>query len=94
MKRKLFSMAGVLAVLLALSSCATYSTKDGVSTPLGALTFASINKSRTVVAEYSIICGLFTLAYQEFLRKTSGKDIDIVDVNYFGVYRKVQAVAR
>jgi hypothetical protein len=98
MKGKLFNLAGVLAALLlfglSIAGCASYSTRDGVQTPVGAYTSAKINSSRTVIAEYAVILGLVTDGYETFLEATKGKDIDIIDVNYFGFYRKVQAVAR
>lgn len=79
---------------IAFSGCATYSTRGGVTTPLGGLTSAGINASRTVVAEYSIILGLITSGYEKFLEDTKGKDIDIIDTSYFGFFTKVQAVSR
>jgi hypothetical protein len=93
MKRKLFTTAG-LAILLAMSSCATYSTRDGVTTPLGSLTSPNINASRPVIAEYSVILGLVTSGYEQFLKATKGKEIDIIDRNYLNFFRKIQAVAR
>ncbi|MDR2516828.1 MAG: hypothetical protein LBC88_05535 [Spirochaetaceae bacterium] len=93
MKRKLFGIAG-LAILLVMGSCATYSTRDGVRTPIGAFTSPKINASRPVIAEYRIILGLVTSGYEEFLEATKGKDVDIIDTNYFSFFRKIQAVAR
>jgi hypothetical protein len=86
----------LLAVVTGLSffSCATYSTRGGVPTPLGGLTAADVNSSRTVIAEYTIILGLITSGYEKFLEDTKGRDIDIVDTNYFSFYRIVKAVAR
>ena len=93
MKRKLFTIA-VVAALLAISSCATYSTRDGITTPIGSLTSPNINASRPVIAEYSVILGLVTSGYEQFLAATKGKEIDIIDRNYLNLFRKVQAVAR
>ncbi|MDR2535399.1 MAG: hypothetical protein LBD29_05120 [Treponema sp.] len=94
-KRLLLGMFSVLLTFgLSVAGCATYSTRDGVTTPLGSLTSAKINESRTVIAEYSIILGLVTKGYQEFLDATKGKEIDIIDTNYFNFFRKVQAVQK
>ncbi|MDR2494387.1 MAG: hypothetical protein LBD24_04090 [Spirochaetaceae bacterium] len=98
MKNKRFFL-GMLGVLLAfglfsIAGCATYSTRDGVTTPLGAFTSAKINESRPVIAEYSIILGLITTGYPEFLAATKGKEIDIIDTNYFNFFQKVQAVQK
>jgi hypothetical protein len=86
----------VLVVLagLGLGACATYSTRDGVATPLGYLTSPNVNSSREVIAEYAVILGLLTSGYEEFLTVTEGQEIDIIDVNYLNFYRKVQAVRR
>jgi hypothetical protein len=94
MKKILALVVLVLVMGIALNSCATYSTRGGVETPLGALTSASINSSRPVIAEYSVILGLITSGYEEFLQATQGKEIDVIDVNYFYFFRKVQAVAK
>ena len=100
MKRSFFGKAGIclaaagLAVLLTMGSCATYSTRDGVRTPLGMLSSAKINAARPAIAEYTIILGLVTTGYEQFLDATKGKDVDIIDTSYFGLYRKVQAVVR
>jgi hypothetical protein len=85
-------LALVLTFGLTVAGCATYSTRGGVMTPIGGLTSSSINSSRTVIAEYTIILGLITSGYEGFLQATKGKDIDIIDVNYFNLFRKVQAV--
>jgi hypothetical protein len=37
---------------------------------------------------------LVTNGYEEFLRTTNGKDVDIIDTDYFGFYRKIQAVEK
>jgi hypothetical protein len=85
----------VLAFGLLLAGCATYATRDGVTTPLGVLTPSSVNASRgEIVAEYTIILGLITSNYESFLEKTNGVDVDIIDVNYFNFFRRVQAVKR
>jgi hypothetical protein len=84
----------VLTFGVILGSCATYATRDGVITPLGSLTSPAINASRTVIAEYAIILGLITDGYEKFLEETKGKDVDIIDVNYLNLYRKIQAVTR
>jgi hypothetical protein len=94
-KRVWFGFSVVVLMFgLVLGSCATYSTRDGVKTPLGALTSSSINASRPVVAEYTILLGLITSGYEQFLEATKGKEIDIIETNYFNFFRKVQAVAR
>jgi hypothetical protein len=84
----------VVLAVLSLGACATYSTRDGVSTPLGVLTSPNINGSREVIAEYAIILGLITTGYEEFLTATEGQEIDIIDTNYLNIYWKVQAVRR
>jgi hypothetical protein len=95
-KRFLLGMFSVilLAFGLSIGSCAAYSTRGGVATPAGALTSAKINESRAVIAEYSIILGLITSGYPEFLDATKEKEIDIIGTNYFNFFRKVQAVQK
>jgi hypothetical protein len=84
----------VVLAVLSLGACASYSTRDGVITPVGFLTSPDVNGSRAVIAEYSVILGLVTSGYEEFLTATQGQEIDIIDVNYLFLYRKVQAVRR
>ena len=79
---------------MVFASCATYSTVDGVPTPLGALTSANVNSKATVIAEYSIILGLITSNYESFLEKIKGQEIDIIDTNYFNLFRVVKAVKK
>jgi L-fucose mutarotase/ribose pyranase (RbsD/FucU family) len=94
-KKKFVRGMLVLAFGLLLAGCATYATRDAVITPLGLLTPSSVNVSRgEIVAEYTIILGLITSNYESFLEKTKGVDVDIIDVNYFNFYRRVQAVKR
>ena len=92
MKKLTFLFAIIASVFVV--GCASYSTRDGVMTPVGMYTAASINASRPVIAEYTIILGLFTSGYEGFLESTEGKSIDIIDIDYFGFFRKVQAVER
>jgi hypothetical protein len=88
-----FLLIGVTLVL-GLGGCATYATVSGASTPLGMLTSSSVNEKRgAVIAEYSVILGLITSGYEAFLEKIDGKEVDIIDTNYY-VYRKIQAVKR
>jgi hypothetical protein len=98
MAKKSVLVLGMLAVVLtfglSLAGCATYSTRSGVETPLGTLTSPAINASRPVIAEYTILLGLITTGYEQFLEATKGKEIDIIDTNYFYLFRKIQAVAR
>ncbi|MDR0539070.1 MAG: hypothetical protein LBG74_01000 [Spirochaetaceae bacterium] len=84
----------IVSVGLVSSGCATYSTVNGVQTPLGVYTSASINGKDKTIASYSIILGAITAGYEDFLEKVKGKDIDIIDTNYFGFYREVKAVAK
>jgi len=37
---------------------------------------------RRVVGSYSVILGLFTIGYKDFVDQTAGKDVDIVDTNF------------
>jgi outer membrane lipoprotein SlyB len=87
----------VVLVLMGLifGGCATYSTRDGVRTPLGALTSAGVNASREgeVIAEYKVILGLVTSGYEEFLEKTKGVEIDVIDTNYIFI-TTIKAVKR
>jgi len=47
--------------------------------PLGLLTgINSVLDGRTVIAEYTIILGLITSGYEDFLRATEGREFDIV----------------
>jgi outer membrane lipoprotein SlyB len=94
MAKKLFLLIVVLTGL-SFAGCATYATRNGVITPLGYLTPSAVNDGRgEVVAEYTIIFGVITSGYEEFLRKTAGQDIDIIDKNYFNFYRIVKAVKK
>ena len=87
--------AMVLAVGLGLNGCATYATVSGVSTPLGSFTSEKVNANRgKSIAEYSVILGLVTSGYEDFLKKIDGKEVDIVDTNYFYLFRKIKAVPR
>jgi outer membrane lipoprotein SlyB len=87
----------VVLVLMGLifSGCATYSTIGGVITPLGALTSADVNASREgeVIAEYKVILGVVTDGYEEFLEKTKGVDIDIINTDYIFI-TTIKAVKR
>jgi hypothetical protein len=98
MKTNVFGKAGaalLLALVLGLSGCATYATRDGIVTPLGALTSPKVNEPRgEVIAEYQIILGLITSGYEKFLEDTKGKNIDIIDENYLNLFRNIKAVAR
>jgi hypothetical protein len=84
----------VISAGLGFSGCATYSTVNGIPTPLGAWSSAGINGKEKVIAEYTIILGLITSNYESFLEKVKGQDIDIIDTNFFDFFRKVQAVKR
>jgi hypothetical protein len=87
----------LLTVLVGLifGSCATYSTRDGVVTPIGLLTpTAQVRASRDTVGSYFVIAGLFTIGYRDFLNKTDGKDIDIMDSNFLWIFRQIIAVER
>jgi hypothetical protein len=71
-----------------------YATVSGAQTPFGALTPASVNEKRgAVIAEYSIILGIITSGYESFLEKTDGKEIDLIDVNYY-LFQIIKAVKR
>ncbi|MDR2509642.1 MAG: hypothetical protein LBC77_03240 [Spirochaetaceae bacterium] len=89
---KKFVLLAFVLIGLGMSGCATYSTVSGVPTPLGAYSSASINKSASVIAEYSIIVGLVTIGYEDFLKKVGSQQVDIIDTNYFNFYRIVKAV--
>jgi|GEM_PF-2506018 len=91
----LVALAMVLAFGLSFTSCATYATRNAQgATPLGALTSAgAVQDGRTVIAEYTIILGLLTTGYQEFLRATAGREFDIVARSMLFVTR-VKAVER
>jgi len=83
MARKSFGLvllAMVVAFGLSFTSCATYATRNGQGpTPLGALTPAgAVQDNRAVIAEYTIILGLLTSGYQDFLRATAGREFDII----------------
>ena len=91
---KKFMVLVCVAVGLSLGACATYSTVNGIATPLGVYSSASINQKSTVIAEYTIILGLLTSNYETFLEKVKGQDIDIIDTNYFNFYRIVKAVKK
>jgi hypothetical protein len=93
-KRFMVMSALVLAFGVILGSCASFSTRDGVMTPIGVLSSPKINGSRKVIAEYSVILSAFTEGYERFLEETKGKDIDIFIISYGSLYSKVQAVAR
>jgi hypothetical protein len=93
MVKKMILVFSVL-VGLSFSGCATYSTRDGVTTPLGALTSPSINASRPVIASYKIFLGLITSGYEEFLSATKGKDVDIIGETILGFVTTISAVER
>jgi len=98
MTKKRF-LAGMLVLILAfgliLSSCATYATRGGVTTPIGALTpTLQADGGRKVVGSYVVLFGLFTIGYKAFVDQTAGKEIDIVDTNIFWIYRGIRAVER
>jgi len=82
MARKSFVLvllAMLVAVGLTFTGCAHYATRNGAITPLGMLTSAgAVQDSRAVIAEYTIILGLITSGYEEFLRATAGREFDIV----------------
>ena len=85
----------LLAVIgLGMTSCATYATRSGVTTPVGSLTPAGIIGDRPVIAEYTIILGLFTVGYHQFLRATQGREIDIVTWSLPFFVTRVRAVPR
>ena len=85
----------ILAFGLTVSSCATYATRGGVTTPIGFFTpTLQADGGRRVVGSYTVIFGLFTIGYKDFVDQTSGKDIDIVDTNFFWIYRGIRAVER
>jgi hypothetical protein len=91
-------VVGMVSMVLALgmlTSCASFATVSGAQTPLGAFTPANVNDGRgEVIAQYTITLGLITSGYEEFLRKIDGKEVDIIDTNYFGFYRIIKAVER
>jgi hypothetical protein len=91
-------LVGVVALVLSfggLSSCATYATVTGAPTPFGVFTPASVNANRgEVIAQYSIILGLITGGYEDFLRQIDGQEVDLIDTNYFYLFRVVKAVKR
>jgi hypothetical protein len=85
----------VMVFALVMSSCATYATRGGVTTPIGFFTpTVQADGGRRVVGSYSVILGLFTVGYKAFVEKTAGKDIDIVDTNFFFIWRGIRAVER
>jgi len=97
MAKKSFGLVMLVVVLafgLSLTSCAHYVTRNGIVTPVGAFTSASIIEGRPVIASYQIIFGLFTVGYDDFLRATEGQDIDIIDNNIIGIIRTIRAVQR
>ncbi|GMO26946.1 MAG: hypothetical protein LBG79_02490 [Spirochaetaceae bacterium] len=93
MTKKLVVLLVVLTGLV-FGSCATYSTVNGIRTPLGAYTSAKINAESKPIASYSVILGLITMGYEDFLSAVKGKDIDIIDTSYFGFFTKVSAVPK
>ena len=85
----------ILAFGLTVSSCATYATRGGVTTPIGFFTpTIQADGGRKVVGSYAVIFGLFTIGYKNFVDQTAGKEIDIVDTNFLWIYRGIRAVAR
>jgi len=82
MARKSFVLvllAMLVAVGLSFTGCAHHATRNGVNTPLGVLTSAgAVQDDRAVIASYTIILGLITSGYEEFLRATAGRDFDLV----------------
>jgi len=93
---------GLILILVVMAgmifgSCATYSTRSGVLTPLGVFTSDGVNGSRQgdVVASYNVVLGLVTLGYDDFLVKTQGmSDLDIINTDYFGYFTIYKAVKR
>jgi len=98
MARKGFGLVALVMVValgLAFTGCATYATRNGQgATPLGMLTSAgAVQDGRDVIGEYSIILGLITSGYDEFLRATEGRDFDIV-TRWMIFTTRVKAVER
>jgi len=92
---------GLILIVLVLAgmifgSCATYGTRGGVTTPYGFFSFASINAPREgdIIAEYKVILGLMTTGYEEFLDKTKGQKIDIINSDILGIITTYKAVKR
>ncbi|GMO41114.1 MAG: hypothetical protein Pg6C_01890 [Treponemataceae bacterium] len=97
MTKKFVLLLAMLAIVAGLSfnSCATYSTRNGVTTPVGPWTFSgTTQQSRKVVGSYVILLGLFTIGYGDFLSQTQGKAIDVIDANWFYIFRQIKAVER
>jgi hypothetical protein len=87
--------AGIL-VGAVLGSCASYSTVNGLATPLGVLTAADeIHLPEDeVIASYTLILGVFTVGYKDFLQKVGETDVDIRGDGYLGIYTTFKAVKR
>jgi hypothetical protein len=98
MANKRFQMGILVMALvfgLTITGCATYATRGGVTTPIGYFTPTfQADGGRKVVGSYAILFGLFTIGYKAFVDQTEGKDIDVVDTNFFGIYRGIRAVER
>jgi len=93
MFKKFVVVAALVATCFLMTGCAHYATRNGVITPLGAMTPSSqVVSGRPVIAQYSIIFGVFTSGYADFVNATDGKEIDIVDVNFLNIVRVVKAV--
>ncbi|MDR0552016.1 MAG: hypothetical protein LBG72_08390 [Spirochaetaceae bacterium] len=84
----------VISAGLGFSGCATYSTVNGIRTPLGGLSSAGINGKEKVIGSYSVILGLITVGYEDFLEQVRGQDIDIIDTSFFGFFQQVKAVKK
>jgi len=92
-------IGGILVLILVfsmmISSCATYATRGGVQTPIGFFTPTfQADGGRRVVGSYTILFGLFTLGYRDFIHQTQDREIDIVDTNFLFIFRTIRAVER
>ncbi|MHB9294287.1 hypothetical protein Holit_03413 [Hollandina sp. SP2] len=78
-----------------MAGCATYATRGGNVTPIGYFTPTfQADGGRKIVGSYTVLFGLFTIGYKDFVDQTAGKEIDIVDTNFLWVYRGIRAVER
>jgi hypothetical protein len=91
---KVFAMVALVAILgFSVMSCATVATVDGLPTPFGSFTFAKAMDFRgPVIAEYTVLLGLITQGYEEFVAATAGQDIELIYINKIFM-TTVQAVA-
>jgi hypothetical protein len=104
--KSLFKVLGIIAiaaVMVTVSGCVTATSIGGTSGPHGFFTGGSagsaIMEGGTLVAEYSVILGLFDSGYAHFAEKVKaaeaeGKVVTSKQTWYFGILTKVSAYAK